>query len=138
MHNITPNTAHAIINVRLAISAVDSKDTNGIADGINELLRESVSAGFLADYQFDNSDEPAMVESDDNPMEDELFDTLQIYMICVLDSDHNEEWVKVETVHPLDQFDEDQLKEAFEGAIVIGERDRIFVGNVNASQRVVI
>jgi len=74
MHNITANATHAIIEAKLAINAEDSANVDSIADGLNELLRESVASGFLADYAFYNSDNPSMVKSDNNPEEGDLFD----------------------------------------------------------------
>lgn len=138
MHNIKPNAPHAIVNLRLAISANCSNDPDSIADGLNELLRESVSSGFLADYEFTDLDNPAMVNSEKTPEEGDLFHNLQSYMVCVQDSDYNEEWIKVDTVKPLADLDENALMEALKDVITIGERDRIFVGNINTSQRVVL
>jgi hypothetical protein len=138
MHNITPNATHAIINARIAISAKDSIDPDHIADGLNELLRNSVDYGFMADYEFANSDQPAMVKSDSQPEEGDLFQSLHGYMICVQDSGYNEEWIKVETTKLLADMDESELRETLKNVIVIGEEDRVFVGNIQTSQRVIL
>lgn len=51
MHSITPNEKHLIVPVTLAIHS-SITDIDEVADGLNELLRGSVDANFIADYQF--------------------------------------------------------------------------------------
>jgi hypothetical protein len=137
-HNIIPGAKHAIINVKLAISAPVSSDPSGGVSGLDEMLKASVSSGFLADYELAHSDNPAMVFSDPNQVEGDLLRRLQSYMICVQDSDYNEEWIHVETTKPLADLDEDALIDALKDVIVIEERDRVLVGCISASQRVLI
>lgn len=138
MHNITPKALHAIINARIAISAQDSIDPNHIADGLNELLRDSVASGFMADYEFIHSDLPASVEATDEPHEGELFESLKTFMICIQDRDYNEDWVKVESSKPLDKMDKDELKSVLEGVVALNYDSSVFVGNVNTTQRFIV
>jgi hypothetical protein len=137
-HNIIPGAKHAIINVKLAISTPVSSDPVGGVSELDEMLKASVSSGFLADYELAHSDNPAMVFSDPNQVEGDLLRRLQSYMICVQDSDYNEEWIHVETTKPLADLDEDALIDALKDVIVIEERDRVLVGCISASQRVLI
>ena len=72
MHDITPKSKHIIVPVTLAMhSTVTDIDT--AADGLNELLRGSVDAGFIADYKFVTTNNETVTSSVD-PQEGELFD----------------------------------------------------------------
>ncbi|MEF1336149.1 hypothetical protein REH81_05060 [Vibrio rotiferianus] len=72
MHDITPKSKHIIVPVTLAMhSTVTDIDT--AADGLNELLRGSVDAGFIADYKFVTTNNETVTSSVD-PQEGELFE----------------------------------------------------------------
>ncbi|MDE5179152.1 hypothetical protein [Vibrio fluvialis] len=71
MHNITPNEKHLIVPVTLAIHS-SITDLNEVADGLNELLRSSVDANFVADYQFISQGNESRTASSDAE-EGELF-----------------------------------------------------------------
>ena len=72
MHNITQSSKHIIVPVTLAMhSTVTDIDT--AADGLNELLRGSVDAGFIADYKFVTTNNETVTSSVD-PQEGELFE----------------------------------------------------------------
>ena len=71
MHNITPNKKHLIVPVTLAIHS-SITDIDEVADGLNELLRGSVDANFIADYQFISQGNELRVASSDVE-EGELF-----------------------------------------------------------------
>ena len=74
-HAIIANEQYAVIDVKLAIA-----ETNGdaIADGLNELLRESLNKDFIADYAFYNTDEPTLKTASREPEEGELFEDVKL------------------------------------------------------------
>lgn len=74
-HAIIANEQYAVIDLKLAIA-----ETNGdaIADGLNELLRESLDKDFIADYAFYNTDKPTIKTASKEPEEGELFEDVKL------------------------------------------------------------
>lgn len=74
MHNLKPNTKYKLISVTMAIPLEIGEA--GMADGINEMLRESMMdyPDFLGDYNIDFSGD--VRETDGDPEEGELFDPI--------------------------------------------------------------
>ena len=139
MHNYTANAKHAVINTRLVISANDSHNVDHIADGLNELLRESVSSGFLADYEFTNSDNPAMPTASASPEEGELLDELKTYLLIVSNSKtYSKEHVRVETTLELCEMSEEDVINAVTDVVEIDNNDSIEVIDLSLTERVVI
>ena len=139
MHNYTANAKHAVINTRLVISADDSHNVDHIADGLNELLHESVSSGFLADYEFINSDTPAMPTASASPEEGELLDELKTYLLIVSNSKtHSKEHVRVETTLELCEMSEEDVINAVTDVVEIDNNDSIAVIDLSLTERVVL
>lgn len=134
-HDIKPLSKHSVINIQLAIHSTNPDE---IADGLNELLRPEIGEGWIADYAFFHSDDPTIVTSSDAPEEGELFNQVKLYVICVQDSDYNEEWIKVGSELALNSMSEDELRENLSDQVVIGQEDRVFVGELSEMTRVIL
>lgn len=139
MHNYTANAKHAVINTRLVISADDSHNVDHIADGLNEMLRESVSSGFLADYEFTNSDNPAMPTASASPEEGELLAELKTFLLIITNSKaFVSEHVRVETTLDLSDMSEEDVIKAVMDVVEISDNDDVEVIDLSRTERVVL
>jgi len=139
MHNYTSNAKHAVIHARLAISAEDSTNVDNVADGLNELLRDSVHSGFLADYCFDNSDNPAMPTASENPEEGELLEGLKTYLLILVNRESLDHvHVRVETTLDLASMSEDEVRNAVADVVMVEDDDDIEVIDLSRTDRVVL
>lgn len=69
-HDIQPNHVYAVVTLKLAVAAICSET---VADGLNEVLREHIGEGFIADYAFYGTDHLELVTASSEPEEGELF-----------------------------------------------------------------
>lgn len=86
--SITPDDAHAVLDVKVALSPLFSTDLQTITDRLNQVLAEGVSIGVLADYAFDHSHEPHLVHSREQPVAGELFTSVPCSKPLVLSQKH--------------------------------------------------
>ena len=138
MHNIQPNAKHAIVSILVAMPATGYDTPSEIADGLNELLRTAVHDEHIADYKLVNVHKPVVAKADNKPEEGSLFEKMRSYMVCVVDTDHNEEWIRVDTELDLADMNEVELKAVLKGVVIIGEDDSISVSDIDSCQRVTI
>lgn len=125
----------SLVNARLAIH---NTDPDTVADLLNGMLKPLVDEGKLVGYQLLNTHEPLIFQATKDNARDDLFDDAKCYAICVLDTEHNEEWVTVETTLNLSAMDEDELRDALTSKVIIGEDDRIFVGALKGMARLTL
>lgn len=75
--DIKPNETHAVITMKIALH---SQNPDEIADGLNELLGGQIGKGWVADYEFYNSDNPLLVIASEMAEEGELFTSPSGYL----------------------------------------------------------
>lgn len=75
-HSITPGAEHLLVTLTVAIRAEYSDNDGAIADGLNEMLRDSVflDNGILADYTLHGLNQTKRVTASIDPEEGELFE----------------------------------------------------------------
>lgn len=130
MHSITPGSKHIIVPATLAIHS-EVTDIDAVADGLNELLRSSVEARFLADYAFVTQNN-ALVTASIEPEEGELFESLNEYVVTTVDSEHNEDSIRIKTEINLTAMSKPELVTTLSKVMVISEDDEIRVADINA------
>ncbi len=139
MHNYTANEKHAVINARLVISSEYSNNVEQVADGLNELLLDSVNAGFLADYEFTNSDNPAMPTASASPDDGELLAELKTFLLIITNSKALvSEHVRVETTLDLSGMSEEDVIKAVMDVVEVGDNDDVEVIDLSRTERVVL
>jgi len=74
MNNLKPNAMHALISIKLAMSA-NVSDGDDIADQLNNLLGQAVKEDIIADFKFTNTAIPVLAQASANPVENELLKT---------------------------------------------------------------
>lgn len=72
MHDLKPNSLHAVVNCQVVICPKYANSPDNINDGLGEIFRSEIGAGFIADYAFFNTDNPALVMTSEEPEEGEL------------------------------------------------------------------
>lgn len=139
MHNYTANEKHAVINARLVISSEYSNNVEQVADGLNELLLDSVNAGFIADYEFTNSDNPAMPTASASPDDGELLAELKTFLLIITNSKaFVSEHVRVETTLDLSGMSEEDVIKAVMDVVEVGDNDDVEVIDLSRTERVVL
>ena len=139
MHNYTANEKHAVINARLVISSEYSNNVEQVADGLNELLLDSVNAGFLADYEFTNSDNPAMPTASASPDDGELLAELKTFLLIITNSKtFVSEHVRVETTLDLSGMSEEDVIKAVMDVVEVADNDDVEVIDLSRTERVVL
>lgn len=128
-------TTHTLIHAKLLVAAGAPDE---IVDKLNKSLKPLVSSGCLVEFSLLNTHALLSFATTPSLNVDGIIEQAKLFTLCVYDSNHNEDWVKIETTIDLASMDEEQLREALSGHITLGENDKVFVGEVANMQRIVL